>query len=177
MNYFSILRGINVGGNRKLLMADLKAIYQGLNFENVQTYIQSGNVVFSASNDLDTKAVSDQISQVIQKTFGYDVPVITRPIVTLVKDVKNSPYQLEDSSKLHLTFLSERPTEALAQSFAEISKAPDEFKLMNDNVFLCLHGKYSDTKLTNNFIEKKLNVKATNRNWKTVLKLIELGTK
>lgn len=177
MKHIAILRGINVGGKRKLLMADLRTLFTNLGFENVATYIQSGNVLFDHPVGADPQQTALRIKEAIAKTFGYDVPVIVLPAADLIEAIQSNPYSQTNSAdinRLHLTFLSQLPD---AQKVAEISVldfSPDQFQVIGKHIFLRCESKYHKTKLNNQFFEKKLGVDATTRNWKTVLKLGEM---
>ncbi len=115
--YISILRGINVAGQRKILMKDLKELYQNLGFENVETYIQSGNVLFNT--DLDRSEISDKIEKAIFNKYAFEVPVIIRTKEELHKIHTSNPFftqfqTQEEKEKLindnlYLTFLQEIP--------------------------------------------------------------------
>ena len=173
----AILRGINVGGKRKILMKDLKALCEELGFENPQTYIQSGNVIFENAKGQSNLELGDQLAAGILERFGFDVPVIVRTASELSNSIdKNSFYQEgRDISQLHLTFLKEEPSPENKELLLTFNYQPDEYVLDGQNVFIYCAGKYHQSKLSNNFFEKKLKVGATTRNWKTVLKLQELS--
>ncbi|MBT3208033.1 MAG: DUF1697 domain-containing protein [Bacteroidetes bacterium] len=176
MKYISILRGINVGGRRKILMADLRALYKDLGFSNVATYIQSGNVVFSTNQK--QEGLADKISNQIFERFGFNLPVIIRTNEELEKAIDNNPYLKLENVKIEnlcLTFLSDVPQANLLEKLKEISYPPDQFQVIENNIFIYFSGKYSDTKLTNKFFEDKLKISATSRNWKTVNRLLELA--
>ncbi|WP_338769453.1 DUF1697 domain-containing protein [Bernardetia sp. ABR2-2B] len=177
--YISILRGINVGGKRKILMKDLKVLYQNLGFEHVETYIQSGNVIFNSS--LDKNKISTQIEKAIFEKYNFEVPVIIRTKEELINIRSSNPFIESESKKqeiinsLHLTFLEEIPTIQNIEKAKEIeSKTDDKFEIVGNTIFVFCEGKYHTSKLTNNFFEKKLKTKATTRNWKTIEKLTEL---
>jgi uncharacterized protein (DUF1697 family) len=175
--YISILRGINVGGNRKVLMADLKAIYEALGFTDIVTYIQSGNVVFNAPKQ-STETITENIKNAILDKTGFEVPVIIRTAEEFQQIVTTNPFLEkagEDLSKLHVTFLGSIPEPELVKQLEELKFDQDEFKILGDKVFIfCVTG-YGKTKINNNFFEKKLKTSATTRNWKTVGKLLELS--
>src|ERR1035437_4521436 len=110
--YISILRGINVGGNRKILMADLKSLFEKLEFSNIQTYIQSGNVIFNSDQKRSNADLEQEIQQAIADTFGFDVPVIIRSAEEMTDSIANNPFWKVkdiDIDRLHLTFLKELP--------------------------------------------------------------------
>lgn len=174
----AILRGINVGGKRKILMADLKQLFQGLGFENVVSYIQSGNVIFDASTDLSEILIADKIEKAITEKYGFDVPVIVITNELLATYVNTNPfYKIEniDIKELHLTFLKEVPTTENLTNTLTYNYEPDKFEIYDKASFIHCKGKYHQSKLTNQFFEKKLKVSTTTRNWKTVLRLLALS--
>ena len=173
----AILRGINVGGNRKILMSDLKDLFLTLGFTNVETYIQSGNIVFNSPNGLADVEIESKIEQAIFNKYGFDVPTVVRSVNQLEQAIAKNPFYKEenDIEQLHLTFLKEKPAEAKLKGIAEFNYEPDDFFIDDMHIYIFCNGKYHQSKLTNNFFESKLKVSATTRNWKTVLKLLELG--
>ena len=171
----AILRGINVGGKRKILMADLKSMLNKIGIQDAVTYIQSGNVIFKSGKD--NQELSQQIESAILEKFGFEVPVIVRTAKELEKSIKSNPFLNSDSdiSKLVLTFLNEKPIKTDVETLKDFDSKEDKFVIKDKDVFIYCEGKYHQSKLTNNFFEKKLKVIATTRNWKTVLKLMELS--
>ncbi|HVA99106.1 MAG TPA: DUF1697 domain-containing protein [Bacteroidia bacterium] len=175
--YISILRGINVGGHRKILMADLKKMYEKLNLKEIVTYIQSGNVIFKTD-----KKNSDEIAKAIEKiifeTCQFQVPVIIRTIPEIKKIISENPFLKEKNTeieKLHVTFLSEIPDKSNAEAILKYDYSPDKFSLNKKEVYVFCNNGYGNTKLSNPFFENKLKVGATTRNWKTLTKLLELA--
>jgi uncharacterized protein (DUF1697 family) len=175
IKYISVLRGINVGGKRKILMADLKELYADLGFTNCISYIQSGNVIFDYSDSSNSELAS-RIQNAITEKYGFDVPVIVRTSKEWEQSVQANPYtDSHEKENLCLTFLNETPKAELTAVISELNFEPDSFQIINKNVFIYCPGKYHQTKLSNQFFESKLKVKATTRNWNTVLKLLELS--
>jgi uncharacterized protein (DUF1697 family) len=175
----SILRGINVG-QRKVLMTDLKALYEKLGFKNVNTYIQSGNVIFKTDKKISHQDLAEKIEKVISRQYGFEVPVINRTREELNKIILANPF-LEikgiDKSKLHVTFLATEPDQANIKFIREFDYTPDKFIISGTEVFLHIPVSYAETKLSNKFFESKLKVSATTRNWNTVTKLAEMADK
>ncbi|WZL87658.1 DUF1697 domain-containing protein [Salinimicrobium sp. 3283s] len=173
----AILRGINVGGKRKILMADLKALCEQLGLEQIETYIQSGNLLFNSQ--LKNSKLEDLLEDAIQEKFGFEVPVIVRDSEELQTLIRKNPFydKNTDINQLHLTFLKEKPSKENLEKTQTFNYDPDKFKIAEKEVFIFCEGKYHQTKLNNNFFEKKLKVGATTRNWKTILKLHELSKK
>lgn len=171
----AILRGINVGGKRKILMADLRVLCEKLGWKEIKTYIQSGNVIFKA--EASNSELENVLEKAILNTFEFDVPVIVRTAEELKQCVEINPFfkSEEDINHLHLTFLKEKPTKQNIEEILSYNYEPDQFKIDKKDVYIYCEGKYHQSKLTNNFFEKKLKTGATTRNWKTVLKLVELS--
>ncbi|MCF8379062.1 MAG: DUF1697 domain-containing protein [Bacteroidales bacterium] len=173
----AILRGINVGGKRKILMTDLKAMFEGMKFTEIKTYIQSGNVIFDAPDETNNPELSLRIEKSIKQKFGFDVPVIIRSAGELNESINRNPFYHEkaDINNLHLTLLSDEPSNENKQQIGSSNFEPDKFIIDGKDVFIYCEGMYHKSKLTNNFFENKLKVKATTRNWKTVLKLADIS--
>jgi len=175
--YISILRGINVGGKRKILIKDLKSLFEKLDFSKVETYIQSGNVIFESDQKLSNANLELKIQQAIAETYGFDVPVIVRTAEEWAESVVNNPFWKEkdaDIDRLHLTFLKDLPVPEKLEKISALVFPPDKFEIIGKDVFVFCSAGYSDSKLTNQFFESKLGIQATTRNWKTVMKLQEM---
>jgi uncharacterized protein (DUF1697 family) len=178
MRYIAILRGINVGANRKVPMAELKILLAKLGLINVQTYIQSGNIIFELSKSEPVLELQDRLHQAISETFGFDIPVIIRTAEEMGKSIANNPFLKEkdaDIERLHLTFLKENPSPELVEKIKQLQFLPDRFDIIGNDVFIYCENGYGTSKLINPFFEKKLKVAATTRNWKTVMKLHEMS--
>ena len=173
----SMLRGINVSGQKRIAMPELKELYENLNFSAVSTYINSGNVVF-ASVGSDTAILSEKIEREIFKKFGFEVPVIIRTAKEMRSVLSNNPFLKEsgiDREKLHVTFLSDKPANDGIKKILEYDYKPDRLIVGATEAFLYCPNGYGRTKYTNSFLENKLKVKATTRNWKTVKELAMLA--
>lgn len=176
--YIALLRGINVGGHRKLKMEALRDLFSEMGFEQVRSYIQSGNVVFHHEPRLqDTSAHEIRVSERIKEKFGYEVPVLIRPDSYLDKIVSENPFtedMRQEGHKLYLTFLSGVPAPEDAE-YLEAYKAEGESFMLKGRALYLLIDKTRvpvSRQIANNAtIEKVLKVRATNRNWNTVLKL------
>lgn len=176
MKYLIFLRGINVGGHRRVLMADLKKLFNDLGFNNVSTYIQSGNVLFETTKD--KQDIETSVTEGIANTFGFEVPVIVISLIELQSLLSKNPYTVNTAIKrLHVIFLKDLPSKELIDKIKESDFTPDLFKVVENYVFLNIEDKYHKSKLSNNFFERQLNVNATTRNWKTINKLIEISEK
>jgi uncharacterized protein (DUF1697 family) len=175
----SLLRGINVGGQKKILMKDLKALYEELDFGEVTPFIQSGNVVFNAGDNLSARQVARKIEAAIDRKFGFFVHTIVRTREELEQSLKNNPFLQEDSilrDKLHLTFLEDIPDPEKVELILKSDFSPDRFIIRGKDVFVYCPGGYGITKINNTFFESRLKRSATTRNWKTVINLVEIAT-
>jgi len=170
--YLALLRGINVAGQKKIKMADLKALFEGLDFTNVQTYIQSGNVVFAAH---ESRHLQTRIETAITKQFGFDVPVLLLTAKALDETIKKCPFGevdlVVDGSKIIATMLSETPKQEDFASILPFKHESESCVIDGKVVYIKCPNGYGNTKLSNAFLEKKLKVVATTRNLKSLLNL------
>lgn len=174
--HIALLRGVNVGGKNSLPMKALAAMFAETGCEGVQTYIQSGNVVFGATPAL-AKKIPAMIEAEIEERFKIKSPVIVRSGAELRAAVAANPFLKEggDAATLHVAFLAETPSGARAASLDPDRSPPDRFALIGREVFLHLPNGVGKTKLTNAYLDSKLGTVSTIRNWRTVLKLLELA--
>jgi uncharacterized protein (DUF1697 family) len=172
-----MLRGVNVGARNKIKMKDLEALFGDLGHTSVVTYIQSGNVVFKARSKSPT-ALARGIEERLARDLGLEVTVLVRTKDDLAGVVRGNPFLRAgaDTARLHVTFLAEKPDAALARAVEGFDAGADELKVVGREVFLHCPDGYGNTKLNNGFLEKKLDTRATTRNWNTVMKLLELAT-
>ncbi len=175
--YIAILRGINVSGHKKIKMEELRKHLEALNFKQVQTYIQSGNIIFQTVKT-EVNQLSIAINDKILKEYGFEVPTIVRNVAYFDKISKNNPFLKNPDinlERLYVTFLAEAPSENLKNEVSKITYPGEQFIISGDAIYLFCSIGYGEAKLNNNFFEKKLRVSATSRNWNTVLKLTEMG--
>jgi uncharacterized protein (DUF1697 family) len=172
MLYISLLRGINVGGNKIIAMSDLRALYESLGFQDVETLLQSGNVVFRAA-----KADARKIEAAIQKKFGMDVTVILRTHHDLVEIIRRNPFEKRgvEPGKLVVVFLSDEPNAAAARALTESYAGPEEAHVTGREMYVYYPDGQGRSKFTHTLIEKTLGVSGTARNWNTVKKLEATG--
>lgn len=172
--FLSILRGINVSGQKMIRMPDLKALYEDLGFKNVTTYIQSGNVIFENSH---SKNLSEQIDKKIFEKYNFNVPVIIRTADEILEVIKGNSFLKEkniEPDKLHVTFLEKEPTPEHLTKIKDLNYESDRFYISGKTIYLHCPNGYGKTKLTNTFFENKLKVTATTRNWKTTNEILRI---
>ncbi|WP_340114323.1 DUF1697 domain-containing protein [Maribellus mangrovi] len=175
--YICILRGINVSGQKLIKMEKLRSSLSELGFCKVTTYIQSGNIVFQFKEEASTLP-GKMIGEKIQEDFGYDVPVLLLSINKLRNIVANNRFAgdpSKDIKYLHVTFLAQPPEQFDKEEIITRKAETEEIIFSDDAVYLFCPGGYGKTKLNNNFIESRLKVSATTRNWRTTLKLLDLA--
>lgn len=178
MKHVALLRGINVGGKNKLPMKDLARMFVEAGCGDVQTFIQSGNVVFTAAPGL-LKNLPEAIQSTIAERFGYRVPVILRSSQQLGRAIEDNPFLKagKHEKTLHLCFLADSPG-AQAVKVLDPNRSPgDAFHVSGQEIYLHLPNGAAKTKLTNAWLDSKLSTISTVRNWATVLKLRELALK
>ena len=158
-------------------MVDLKSLLENNDLKNVQTYIQSGNVVFESG--LDEKSLELLIAKLIKDKYDFDVPTLVRGAEEWLEVVNNNPFLAKNPEtpieQLYVTFLSEKPLKEHLEKFRMLSFDNDKWILEGRTLFIYYADRFSNSKLTNVPIESKLKVTASARNWKTVVKLKEMS--
>ena len=171
--YIALLRGINVGGHKKILMADLRLLFESLDFKDVQSYIQSGNVVFKTIEETN---LASKIAEAIETKYGFMVPVLVKKASELSEMLSKCPFFDEKREKSYFILLKESPSRESIEITTDFSHANEEFHIEEDCVYISYSEGAGKAKMGVNFFEKKLKVKATARNYRTMAKLIELAT-
>jgi uncharacterized protein (DUF1697 family) len=171
--YISLLRGINVSGQKKIKMAELKSLYESLHFESVTTYIQSGNVVFHSC--IDGEALKTSIETAIEQHFKFDVPVLILNKIQLNNAAQNLPFTAldieQEGSKIILFFLSDSPSSDQTDVLEAYLTNSEQLVIGESVIYLYCPNGLGKSKLTNKLIETKLKLTSTARNIKTVNKL------
>jgi len=168
--YVAMLRGINVGGHKRIRMDQLRISFEALGFERVSTYIQSGNVVFKVAKGSPAR-LGKNIEERIVSDFGFSASVIVRTSAELSEIIAANPFLKQrgiDHEKLHVTFLSEIPAAPALKKLAEFTVAPDQSRCVGREIFLHLPNGFSASSLWKVPWEKALAVVTTTRNWRTV---------
>ena len=182
--YVALLRGINVGGKQMLPMAALSKMLADADCTDVRTYIQSGNVVFSATPAC-AKQIPQRIAAQIKKSFGFEPPIIMRSADELQSIIADNPFlksrtNRADEDHLHVAFLSDAPLKSNLAALDPNRSPDDTFAFRtpgNREIYLHLPNGVARTKLSNAWFDSKLKTISTMRNWRTVLKLNEMTSK
>jgi uncharacterized protein (DUF1697 family) len=166
----ALLRGVNVGGKNKVPMAALRALFESLGHTNVQTLIQSGNVIFTAP-----KAVAaTSLEKAIASEFGFDVSVVLRTRADLSRVLATQPFAKTDTAQVHVGFMAAAPSAAVVKAIDAERFAPEEFAVRGKEVYYLLPGGMGTAKLPA-YLDRQLKVPTTVRNWNTVTKLEQLA--
>lgn len=174
MKYIVLLRGINVGGNKKIAMAALRKLCLSLGFVQADTYLQSGNIILTSSQKMPTKKIAGDIQQAIAKHFSYqDIAALAMNKNELKKIIDNNPFRHHslNLSHLHATLFFSPLTKI---SNLTIEKRHEEdYQLDKNVVYLYCPNGYGRTKLNNAFWEKTLQRQTSTRNWRTITHLMQ----
>jgi uncharacterized protein (DUF1697 family) len=174
--HIALLRGINVGGHKKVPMADLRAALEDAGFEDVKTYVQSGNVALTAKERSPGK-VGRKVEQAIEKAFGFDVAVVVRSreeIAALVEDDPLGDVATNPTYRV-VVFLAGKLDRKRLDDVDPEQFAPEAFALRDYEIVMWAPDGQRDSKLVKTLTEKRTGVVGTARNWKTVLKLLDLA--
>jgi len=175
--FIALLRGINVGGKNRIKMADLKTVFESIGLIRVETYIQSGNVIFESNENEDTLRM--KIEHEIEEKFGFSAIVVLRTAAELEQLILNCPFSEEEianteslnseGESLYVNLLLKAPTQEKMKYLNNYQSENDAYKIINREIYLLLRHSIRNSKLANSF--QKLDVPCTVRNWKTIHKL------
>lgn len=169
--YVAFLRAINVGGNTIIKMTDLKQIFESLGLENVQTYIQSGNVIFESEEE-DTASLETQIERQIEKATGYKTRLFVRTIREVRSIANKSPFTAKVNETVHIGFLKKKPDKKHQAALLTFRSDADDFAVKGREVYNLRYDREKSI-FSNNFIEKILKMPSTTRNMTVIKKIAE----
>ncbi len=170
----ALLRGINLGPHKRMSMKDLVAVFEKCGCREVTTYIQSGNVAFTApAGGIDAATIEAQIA----KRFGFEAPVVLRTAEELEAVIAANPYPKCDQEKdrPHVSFLAEEPMAENVALLDPMRSPGDSFTVLGREVYLLFPTGLANNKLTSQYFDSRLKTVGTARNWRTVLALAELA--
>jgi uncharacterized protein (DUF1697 family) len=172
--WIALLRGINVGRNKRIAMQDLRAMLESLGYTDVRTLLQSGNALFTAASQK-PETLERDISAAIKAEFGMDVAVMVRTAADLASVVTANPFVARGvaAAELHATFLSAAPAKARIDAVDREACKPDEFAVGPRVIYARLRNGITGSRLPD--WDRVLGVRATTRNWNTTTKLRELA--
>jgi uncharacterized protein (DUF1697 family) len=171
--YTILLRGVTPTGKNRVPMADLRAALSDAGLLDVQTYIQSGNVI--AKSALAQSSLESLVHEVIFRKIGADLAVIARTHEQLKKVMEGNPFPLSAASRTYFTLFSAPAAAHLTEELSRLEFSPDSVRIGKDALYTLYATKHSDSKFNNNFFERKLKVSATTRSFSTASRLVELS--
>ncbi len=172
----SLLRGINVGGHKKIKMAQLRELYESLGLRSTRTILQSGNAVF-VTKDQDLAAIGAKIKKGILDTFRIEEKVILRTAQEFRAIFQHRPFseaELGQASKLAIVYLAQLPAADALANLKTYIPGPEVIRTHGKELFITYPDGMARSKLTNQFIERRLGIAATARNWNTSQKILGL---
>jgi uncharacterized protein (DUF1697 family) len=167
-------------GHNSIKMADLTVLFKDLGFEDIQTYIQSGNVLFNAPSGVGPEDIRQRIEKGILNRFNFTVPAMIRSINDVGNLFSANPFLGEDNldhSKMAVIFLYEAASEEKVLKMKNVSYPPDKFQIIGSEIFIFCPNGFGRTKLYTNFFEQKMGVTGTARNWKTITTIYNIAIK
>ena len=174
MNTFVILlRGITPTGKNKVPMAPLRIALTEAGLKDVQTYIQSGNVI--AASELTPAALETLVHKIIRRSFGGDIAVVARTARRFARILKQNPFAEAEGARLYFTLFATAPDKKLLKDFLSTDFSPDQVRFVKNTMYTLYATKHSDSKFNNNFFERRLKAIATTRNHNTMVNLVALA--
>jgi uncharacterized protein (DUF1697 family) len=176
--YVALLRSVNVAGHGRIAMDELRASFDALGYTDVATYIQTGNVLFTTGSKSQA-GISSAIEQRLDEDFGDSPAVLLRSVADFRRVGSSSPYAKAgaDPGRHHVTFLATSPSKAALDALLLPPSGRDELVVDGKEVYVHTPDGYANTKYTGTFLERRLGVVSTTRNWNTVTKLGELAAR
>lgn len=167
--YVCLLRAVNVASKNKINMKALKLDFENLGFDNVTYYLHTGNLVFKT--ELNNKnVIKELIEKMIAKNYGHEITAIIKNKNEFLSVIKNNPFKLNlDLNKIYVTFLSSIPSPEFINKIHVDNESFDKWIIVKDCVYVYVENGYSTTKINNNWFESKFKLKATSRNWNSIL--------
>lgn len=169
-----LLRGVTPSGRNRVPMAELRAALGAAGLADVRTWIQSGNVITRTA--LGREAVESLVHEVIATRIGADITVIARTAGELRRIVESNPFPQADKGRTYFSLLASRPAPSAMEALRTADFAPDEIRVGDGVLYVRYATRLSDSRVNNNFFERRLKVAATTRNYNTITKLVELST-
>lgn len=178
--YIALLRGINVGGKNTVKMSDLKDTFESIGLSRVQTYIQSGNVLFASHEKEDI--LRNKIEGSLEETFGFSIKVVLRTAAEWEEMIRNCPFSEEEIAEaeslavgesLYVSLLTHAPAQEKVDALHALKNEGDKYRIVNRDIYLLFRHSIRNSKLANHI--QKMDIPSTVRNWKTINKLYTLA--
>lgn len=174
-----LLRGVNMAGHNKIKMADLKEMFRKLGFPDAETFIQTGNIIFTAKSKYNKGELTLKIESEIRKRFGLEIAALLRSKGELERIISLNPFvnlNKFDPARSAVIFLYREPVGRELEKLAGVDYPPDKFEVIGKEIFIYCPNGFGRTKLYTNFFEMKTGVKGTARNWNTISTIFGLAS-
>jgi len=175
LRYISLLRGINVSGQKKVEMVRLRKCYEKMGFSKVLSYIQTGNIIFESN--LKKEELVRKIEKALKKEFGFEIKVLIRDVNEIKNIIKKCPYKSKDNFGIYITFLSDKVIDYNKNEIEGFKSKFEKYAINGSEIYMNILKGYGKTKLSNSFFEKKLKLVATTRNFNTAKALLDMISK
>jgi uncharacterized protein (DUF1697 family) len=178
--YISLLRGVNMAGHNMIKMTSLAEMFRNLGFTDAETFIQSGNIVFSDPINLPQTELAEKIEKSILDKFGLNIPAMMRSPEDLKKIISGNPFAGDENfnpERLAVIFLHDRPSQAQIDKVKDVNYPPDKFIIIGTEVYIYCPNGFGKSKIYTGFFENKMKIAGTGRNWNTVNTLLEIAEK
>ncbi len=172
MKYVGLLKGVNVGGNNKVNMETLRAVCENIGFTNVKTYINSGNIIFDSSESTNDN-LAKKISDAIEREFSLNIRVVVRSMDEINSIIAKNPFagKFEEEKNMHILFLNEPVPAEKAELLISQNTESEQYAVIDYEIYCLLNEGFLSSLLGKNYIDKKLKIPSTARNWRTVNKI------
>ena len=175
MKYAAFLRGINVGGNNTIKMEKLREVLGSVGFDDVKSYINSGNVIFKTAKTSNEKLAA-KIAKAVKKDFELDIAIMVRSIPEIEELLANIPFEKGEGQEIFAVFLAEKLSDEKEKLLLAHNNPAETFAVYKTDVFCLMDKGFPDSQLGKKFIDNKLKVAATARNIRTVMKIADLSS-
>lgn len=175
-----LLRGVNMAGHNKIRMTDLEKMFRDLEFHDAETFIQSGNIIFTANDKIGIADLTAKIESEIKTKFGFEISALLRSTGEIERVISGNPFVTLkdfDPARSAVVFLNEEPVKKNLEKLTNVNYPPDKFEVIGREIFIYCPNGFGRTKLYTNFFEKKLGVTGTARNWNTVNTILDLASR
>ncbi len=171
--YIALLRGINVGGHKKFPKADQLEMLSELGVSSPQVYLHTGNWIFQSSKN--KEILQSELLKAIRDKQGWEVPILIKTASEIITILKNCPFPEEKKGKSYFVLPFQQPPSDKVEQLNTIPLSNEEFVITSHCIYLYSSLNHSDSKLSNNFFEKKLKITATARNYNTMMAILDMS--
>jgi uncharacterized protein (DUF1697 family) len=167
-----------MAGHNMIKMTSLAEMFRKIGFADAETFIQSGNIVFSDLEKIPEARLAEKIQNSIFDYFGLDIPAMIRTPDDLREIIAKNPFGTEQNfnpERLAVIFLHKKPSQAQTDKVKDVSYPPDKFRITGREIFIYCPNGFGKSKIYTGFFENKMKIKGTGRNWNTINALLGIA--